>query len=252
MRIACSRRPAVVRLLTLSGRIASRWVASARNTCAVVRASPVASCGLCAGRPSAPASSPSDGLGVAAAASLVQPDRAEHARVDHRAVQAQAQAPQRRAQKAALDLGDVYDRDAPGHRLQQRVDRELERRCAGEVGGAQAVQADRGFAQRALRAHEPGDGVPQAHARLVDRDRGEGDDLVVARVEPARARDRRRSRRRPARGSRPAEAARRRTRRRPRRMAARRALIARRGRARRRGFSEPRPPRGTPPSDGCA
>ncbi len=114
----------------------------------------------------------------AVAVAFVQPHEPEHAGVDHRPAQAQALTAQRRSQEAALDRGHVDDGDPPRHHGEQRVDRHVERRRAGEVGDAYPVHANRGLAHRAQRTDPPVHGGAQLHASVLDRDRAERDDLV--------------------------------------------------------------------------
>ena len=156
------------------------------NTWAVVSASPRASCGWCDGRPSAPASSPSDSVAAAVAVALVQPHEPEHAGVDHRAAQAQALAAQRRSQEAALDRGNVDDRD-PARHHRRAAGRSRARAAARRRGRRRASRA-RGSRPRSSSAA----GAPalerrrlQLDAAVLDRDGGERDDLVPARVQAA-------------------------------------------------------------------
>ncbi len=116
---------------------------------------------------------------------LVEPNQPENGRVHHRPPQSQAFASQRGREERALHSGRVDDRDGARHRVQQRVDRLIQRRRVREVGGAKPVHADRGFADLARRPHEPFDRRAELDAGPLDRDRPEREDLVAPGVKAA-------------------------------------------------------------------
>ena len=172
----------------VSGSTRSRWVASARNSCAVVSASPSAWWGRWTGSRNARASSESP-AGRPAGAEVPGPAlklSGERGGVHDRVPQLQRAPPQRRREEAALDRGDVGDHHPPRERRQQLVQLVVEGRSVLQIGGPQAVDADAVAVGHPRRAHEAVAAVGEADPAALDRDGRERDDLVARGVEAGR------------------------------------------------------------------
>ena len=107
-------------------------------------------------------------------------------RVQRELAETDARALQRRHQEAPLDPRRMGDENPAGQGFENDPEGIRERRCVHEVGWPQAVNANRLGIGHPLRADERRAGAGGDHPPLVDRNRGERDDLVAPGVESGR------------------------------------------------------------------
>ena len=171
---------------TLTSPAASRWVARAMNTCAVVRASPSAWCGRCTGRFRDLASSErprSPSAGDALHYSTVR-GRSHGGGVHDGPAQRRAVSFQCCAQEALFYLRHMGYDDAAAHRLQHPAEHLGQLHRPGELTPSQAVDADGVGSRHLLRADQLVDRIGEAHPASLHGHGGEGDDLVTGGIEP--------------------------------------------------------------------